>query len=271
MVAFCLRHAVFWCGAVAASGAASSPSSRDGHALGAAQIEARVAATLRGLSVAEKARQLDIFRAADMLTDGRLDPAKAAASWGDLRYECFRWFPRHVSLSRVPPPPHHRASLGIGTLHDFYPSPELANDAARFLLNASRSRVPPLVGGEATHGLQMDGHTIFPSPIGLAATFDPDLMRDYGAVVAREARTSGVHVTWNPVLGLCREVGHHGHLPTRTRATSGPARRHVLCVRRGTCRRSGREEAARSPSGRAIVRGGTAAEVGGGETALCCC
>ena len=65
--------------------------------------------------------------------------------------------------------------------------------------------MPPAIGAEATHGLQADGHTIFPSPIGLAATFDAPLLRDYGAVVASEARASGVHVAWAPVLGLCRE------------------------------------------------------------------
>ena len=83
------------------------------------------AATLAQLTVAEKARQLDIFNVADMLTDGRVDPAKAAASWGDL-------------------------SLGVGTLHDVYAPPALANDIMAFLINASAAKVPPLVGGEAT-------------------------------------------------------------------------------------------------------------------------
>ena len=51
----------------------------------------------------------------------------------------------------------------------------------------------------------MDDHTIFPSPIGLAATFDTDLLKAYGRVVASEARSAGLHVCWAPVLGLCRE------------------------------------------------------------------
>ena len=64
---------------------------------------------------------------------------------------------------------------------------------------------PPLIGGEATHGLQMDDHTIFPSPISLAATWDIDLMKRYGQTVGSEARACGTHITWSPVLGLCRE------------------------------------------------------------------
>ena len=123
------------------------------------------------MSVAEKARQLDIFNVADMLTDGRVDPAKAAASWGDL-------------------------SLGVGTLHDVYAPPALANDIMAFLINASAAKVPPLVGGEATHGLQGDGHTIFPSPIGLAATFDAARAPD-GGIVGAEARASAC-TAWAP-------------------------------------------------------------------------
>ena len=69
----------------------------------------------------------------------------------------------------------------------------------------SSSKIPPIIGGEATHGLQMDDHTIVPSPISLAATWDTDMMRAYGSVVGSEARACGTHVTWAPVLGLCRE------------------------------------------------------------------
>ena len=144
------------------------------------EVDARVAALLSQMTVPEKARQLDIFRTADILENGKVSRAKAEKNWGDL-------------------------SLGFGVLHDVYPYPALANDIMAMILNASRLKVPPLFGGEATHGLQMDDHTIFPSPITLAATWDVDLMQKYGAVVGSEARAAGITVTWAPVLGLCRE------------------------------------------------------------------
>ena len=139
-----------------------------------------VAATLASMTVPEKARALDIFRGADMLTNGAVDMAKAARSWGDL-------------------------SLGFGVMHDVYPYPVIANAMMEALQNASRLKSPPLFGAEATHGVQMDDHTIFPSPISLAATWDVELMRRYGSVVGSEARAAGLHVAWAPVLGLCRE------------------------------------------------------------------
>ena len=144
------------------------------------EVDARVAALLSQMTVPEKARQLDIFRTADILENGKVSRAKAEKNWGNL-------------------------SLGFGVLHDVYPYPALANDIMAMILNASRLKVPPLFGGEATHGLQMDDHTIFPSPISLAATWDVDLMQKYGAVVGSEARAAGITVTWAPVLGLCRE------------------------------------------------------------------
>ena len=58
-----------------------------------AAIAARVAATLRAMNVLEKARALDIFKAADMLTNGAVDMDKAARTMGDL-------------------------SAGVGVLHD---------------------------------------------------------------------------------------------------------------------------------------------------------
>ena len=145
-----------------------------------AAIAARVAVTLASMTISEKARALDIFRAADMLTDGAVDMEKAARTMGDL-------------------------SAGVGVLHDVYPYPAIANQMMEALQNASRLKSPPLFGAEATHGVQMDDHTIFPSPIGLAATWDVDLLRRYGGVVGSEARAAGLHVAWAPVLGLCRE------------------------------------------------------------------
>jgi beta-glucosidase len=143
-------------------------------------VEATVSKYLADMTVPEKARALDIFRTADMLTNGAVNMTKAAESWGDL-------------------------SLGFGMMHDVYAYPELFNEMMSAFQNASRLKIPPIFGGEATHGLQQDDHTIFPSPISLASTFDVDLMKQYGQVVASESRASGIHVTWAPVLGLCRE------------------------------------------------------------------
>lgn len=155
------------------------PQQRDGGD-DEARMDARVQSLIDQMTVTEKARQLDIWRTADILTNGKIDVVKALKQW-------------------------HPISAGVGVLHDVYAYPQLGNEMMAFILNSSRLKIPPLFGGEATHGLQMDDHTIFPSPISLAATWDTKLMRRYGHAVGSEARAAGTHVTWAPVLGLCRE------------------------------------------------------------------
>jgi beta-glucosidase len=147
-----------------------------------AAVQERVDALIGRMTVTEKATQLDIWRTADMLSNGRVNMTKAKAAWGASAL-----------------------SAGCGVMHDVYPYPEIYNEMMTALLAASRLKIPPLFGGEATHGLQMDSHTIFPSPISLAATFDTSLMAAYGRTVGAEARACGTTVTWAPVLGLCQE------------------------------------------------------------------
>src|ERR1700722_16147805 len=55
---------------------------------------------------------------------------------------------------------------------------------------------------EALHGVARNGYaTVFPEPVGLAATFDPALVKDMGITIGTEAR-----VKYN-IVG--RETGEH--------------------------------------------------------------
>lgn len=55
------------------------------------------------------------------------------------------------------------------------------------------------------HGFTDNG-TIFPSPVGLAASFDSLLVRDIANVVATEAEGLGINQVFAPVLDLGREL-----------------------------------------------------------------
>eukprot|EP00927_Polykrikos_kofoidii_P049178 TRINITY_DN43289_c0_g1_i1.p1 TRINITY_DN43289_c0_g1~~TRINITY_DN43289_c0_g1_i1.p1 ORF type:complete len:830 (-),score=118.22 TRINITY_DN43289_c0_g1_i1:137-2626(-) len=68
------------------------------------------------------------------------------------------------------------------------------------LLGSSSRAVPRLAvdsfewSSEGLHGIAWNGRsTVFPAPIGLAATFDTDVLKDLGAVDAREARAKFYH------------------------------------------------------------------------------
>ena len=56
---------------------------------------------------------------------------------------------------------------------------------------------------EGLHGF--DTGTVFPAPIGLAATWNPEIARQTGAAIAAEARATGVDMILAPVLDLARE------------------------------------------------------------------
>jgi beta-glucosidase len=58
---------------------------------------------------------------------------------------------------------------------------------------------------EALHGLMAHGCTSFPQAIGLASTWDPELVQEVFTVAAREMRVRGENYALTPVLDLARE------------------------------------------------------------------
>ena len=65
----------------------------------------------------------------------------------------------------------------------------------------SRLKIPLLIGLDVVHGYR----TIFPVPIGQAASFNPDLIRRAERVAALEATSAGINWTFGPVLDLGRD------------------------------------------------------------------
>ena len=94
-------------------------------------------------------------------------------------------------------------NLGAGRIHDLYPSPQLANAIQQWVIQHSRLGIPALFIEEGLHGYS-DG-TVFPAPINLAATWNPDLARRTASAIASEARAAGVDMILAPVLDLARE------------------------------------------------------------------
>lgn len=79
--------------------------------------------------------------------------------------------------------------------------PEEINAVQRAAVEKSRLGIPIIVGRDVIHGFR----TIFPIPLGLAATFDPQLVEQGARVAAIEATASGVHWTFSPMLDVARD------------------------------------------------------------------
>ncbi|KAG6909222.1 hypothetical protein DXG01_001529 [Tephrocybe rancida] len=75
----------------------------------------------------------------------------------------------------------------------------------RYLMENTTLGIPALIQSEGLHGFTDDG-TIFPSPIGLAASFNTDLISKVSGVTAREAEGLGINHMFAPVLDLAREL-----------------------------------------------------------------
>ena len=75
------------------------------------------------------------------------------------------------------------------------------NEFQRISMEESRLGIPLLVARDVIHGY----HTVFPIPLGLAATFDPNLVEQGARVAALEATAQGVRWTFSPMLDIARD------------------------------------------------------------------
>ena len=83
---------------------------------------------------------------------------------------------------------------------------ELTNAIQKFFLESSRLGIPVIFHEECLHGQAGVDSTSFPQPIGLAATFDPELVEALYAMTAQETRMRGAHQALTPVLDVARDA-----------------------------------------------------------------
>jgi len=85
-------------------------------------------------------------------------------------------------------------------------SPEKVLRAAQ-LTNQTRLRIPLIVGEDCIHGHSFwEGATIFPTQLGMAATWDAELVESVARVTAVEVAATGIHWTFSPVLCIARDL-----------------------------------------------------------------
>jgi beta-glucosidase len=166
---------------------AQSPQQLPLYKQAGASVEGRIDDLLRRMTLEEKARQLDMYSGARYIVESHTDdthatpdaaflPEKAQRLWGDL---------------------------GVGSIHDLNPTPEQANSIQKWVIAHNRLGIPALFIEEGLHGF--DTGTVFPAPINLAATWNPQIAQQTGAAIAAEARATGVAMILAPVLDLARD------------------------------------------------------------------
>ena len=82
---------------------------------------------------------------------------------------------------------------------------ELANALQRFFVEETRLGIPAIFHEECLHGLAAKDATSYPQPIGLAATFNPELLEEIYTAIAQDTRVRGAHQALTPVLDVARD------------------------------------------------------------------
>lgn len=78
-------------------------------------------------------------------------------------------------------------------------------DAQRWAMANTRLGIPILFHEESLHGLAAKDATAFPQAIGLASSWDHDLIREINSLIADETRARGVHMVLSPVVDVARD------------------------------------------------------------------
>lgn len=81
----------------------------------------------------------------------------------------------------------------------------MANELQKYFVEKTRLGIPVVFHEECLHGMAGPEATSYPQPIGMAASWNPDLVREVYSTIAKETRIRGVHQALTPVVDVARE------------------------------------------------------------------
>jgi beta-glucosidase len=166
------------------SGRTAAPSNQQ---LASPEIERKVDALLKKMSLDEKLGQLVQY--SDTGYSGQAQTADEVANPG-----------------KNPTAPHPVDAMELvtsgklGSLLNLV-GQERTNQLQHVAVEKSRLHIPLMFGADIIHGYK----TIYPMPLALAATFDPELVSALAHISATEARTGGVNWFYSPMVDISRD------------------------------------------------------------------
>ncbi len=83
---------------------------------------------------------------------------------------------------------------------------DYCNAAQKWSVEQTRLGIPLLLHEEALHGYAARDATSFPQAIGLASSFDPEMVTEVFSVAAREMRARGANLALAPVVDIARDA-----------------------------------------------------------------
>jgi beta-glucosidase len=163
---------------------AAAPSNRQ---LVTPAIEARVNALLKQMTLDEKLGQLVQYGGSGDAANAALENSPQAPGKNPETH--IKFDVRELA-----------ATGRLGTMLNVVGA-ERTNTFQRAAVEKSRLHIPLIFGADILHGYR----TIYPIPLGLAATFDPALVTSLSHISAAEATTAGVRWFYSPMVDISRD------------------------------------------------------------------
>jgi beta-glucosidase len=83
---------------------------------------------------------------------------------------------------------------------------ELANQVQKYLAEETRLGIPALIHEECLSGYMGKGGTTFPQSIGIASSWEPELLKRQTDVIRKQLRSIGAHLALSPVADVARDL-----------------------------------------------------------------
>lgn len=101
----------------------------------------------------------------------------------------------------------HKLQSKSGAFGNFkiFEDPDEINKIQDYFLNETRLGIPLLTAWESLHGFWHPNGTAFPQTLGLACSFNPDLVEKMAEVIGKEARAVGVRQVFAPDVDIPRD------------------------------------------------------------------
>lgn len=96
--------------------------------------------------------------------------------------------------------------VGLGEIKGAKESALIANQIQKFVIEHSRLGIPLFIGNEMLHSHKAKDATIFPLPIGLASSWNEELIGEVYKTIAIEAKSRGTHQGYGPNLDIARDL-----------------------------------------------------------------
>jgi len=142
-----------------------------------------ISALIRKMTVEEKVMQLCSLMADQVLDKGAVNERK-------LRKAIGKGIGQFTTVTRQMMPRE-------GT--------EVYNRLQKFLVEETRLGIPAILHDEVLHGLMAGGSTIFPQALGMASSWDPDLLSRVASAIGKETRARGISQALSPTINIARD------------------------------------------------------------------